>query len=161
MGIKVRAQEKPPYEPVEPGEYKARLTNVEESLDGLYGPQVQFDFEIIDDEDYSGHSLRGWTPLKQDEEGNFTFWDGTKLWAWAMALRDNRPIEPDEEFELTNLLNAECRLIVVHKKKEDGTITDKIDNVLPPKKGKSKHAVTQQPEAEPVDPDEGFESIPF
>lgn len=156
--VKVKTQEPPPYEPVEPGEYKARLTELEEELEGMYGPQVRFTFEITDDQDYKGQTVRGWCSLKLDEDGEFTFWEGTKLWDWVIALRGSEPMSTEEEFELDDLVGSTCRILVVTKKKKDGTPTDKIDNVLPPKKGRAAGSNKKQAEMEE---EADFDSIAF
>jgi hypothetical protein len=157
--VRVKSQEPPPYEPVEPGEYKAKLTELEEELEGQYGPQVRFTFEITDDQDYKGQTIRGWCSLKLDDDGEFTFWEGTKLWDWIAALRGGTAVGADgEEFELDDLVGSTCRIMVVTKRKKDGTPTDKIDNVLAPKKGKAAGPAKKQAEMEE---ESDFDSIPF
>lgn len=156
--VKVKSQEPPPYEPVEPGEYKAKLSELEEELEGKFGPQVRFTFEILDDEDYKGQTVRGWCSLKLDDEGDFTFWEGTKLWDWVAALRSGNTVATNEDFELDDLVGSTCRIMIVTKKKMDGTPTDKIDNVLPPKKGKAAGSNKKQSEMEA---EEDFDAIPF
>jgi hypothetical protein len=157
--VNVKTQEPPPYEPVEPGEYRAKVAEVGIETEGLYGPQVRFTFEITDDDDYKGQNIRGWAALKLNEDGEFTFWEGTKLWDWVTALRGGTAVGSDGvDFELDELVGKPCRILVVTKKKKDGTPTDRIDNVLPPKKGKAAGPAKKQAEMEE---ESDFDSIPF
>jgi hypothetical protein len=136
MGIKVNRQEAPEYEPMVPGEYRARVKELEEQEDGQYGPSVKLRFEILDDEDYDDRVISGFCPLKLDDEGDYTMWPGTKLWDWATALLGD--VEPFDLEDLDDLVGKEARIVVVQKKKKDGNIGDKISEVLAPKKSKGK-----------------------
>lgn len=157
MAIKVKGQEQPDFEPMEPGEYKAKLSELEEELEGQYGPQVRFTFEVMDDEDYNGDTIRGWASLKTDDDGDYTFWEGTKLWDWVTALRGGDAVGVGEEFSLDDLIGNTCRILVVNKTKKDGTPTDKVDNVLAPKKTKAPGSRRKQAEMEE---EEDFDQLP-
>jgi hypothetical protein len=158
MPIGIRKTEQPPYTPVEPGEYKAKVTEVEEEPDGQYGPQVRFTFEILDDSDYEGTTLRGWAALKEDDAGNYTFWDGTKLYTWALAMLGNDTSKLDDLTDLDQLKGNKCRVIVVNKTKQDGSVRDSISEVLAPKQGKAKGSAPKAAEAENQ---QDFNDIPF
>lgn len=158
MGIKVKGQEQPEFTPMEPGEYKAFVKELQEELEGQYGPQVRFEFEIIDDEDYAGDTIRGWASLKIDDDGDYTFWEGTKLWEWVTALRGGEVVGVSEEFELEDLVGEPCRIMVVAATKQDGTPKDKINAVLPPKKGK---AAGSKKKEVAMEEEEDFDQLTF
>lgn len=147
MGIKVKPRERPEYEPMEPGEYKAKLVDIQEDTESKYGAQVRFEFEVIDDEDYNGQSIRGWANLKEDDDGDYTFWEGTKLWEWVWALNGGKAPNLNAGFDLDDLKNNPCRIVVETGTKKDGTLTDRIGSVFPPKKGKAGKELAKEKQA--------------
>jgi hypothetical protein len=163
MPIRVKAQDKPEYEPMEEGEYKARVREITEDLESEYGPQARFEFEIIEDEDYAGSTIRAWASLKEDDAGDYTFWPGTKLWDWVVALRGGDQNAAGDIQTLDDLVDSECRIVVKTKLKKDGNPTDRITEVLAPKKGKStgKTLKAEKQEQSAKEDDADFSKIPF
>ncbi len=146
MPIKVTASE---HEAMEPGQYRARLTKLEED-EGQFGPFVKFFFEVIGDEDYAGESISGIASLKLTPD--------TKLWQWYSGLK-GQPPEKGREIDLEEILDNECMLVVGHKTTDRGTFAT-IDAAHPVRRHRRGQEETSRPE--PEDPnEEDYEDIPF
>jgi hypothetical protein len=102
------------------GIYRARVNSIEAD-EGQFGPQVKFEFEILD-EPYADRTLVGWCSAK--------FSVRTKLFKWTRGILGRR-IQVDERFDSDKLVGRECRLSVTIKiRADDGTEFNKIDEVL-------------------------------
>ena len=129
------------YEPLEPGDYRAKFTGYEED-EGEHGPFVKLFFELLDEE-HAGKILTGIAYTK--------FNPMSKLFAWTQALL-GRPIEDGEEIDLDDLVGRECMLDIEHRKTERGTF-ERVVAVRPVRKKKGK--------PEPVADEEDFDDLHF
>ncbi len=137
------------HEAMEPGQYRARLTRLEED-EGQYGPFVKCFFEVIDDEDYAGESISGIASLKLTPD--------TKLWQWYSSL-NGRPPEKGTEIDLEKIRGNECMLVVGHKTTDRGTFAT-IDAVHPVRRRRRGQEEASWPEPEDLT-EEDYENIPF
>jgi hypothetical protein len=110
--------EKKVYELLEVGTYAAMVQTIEQ-VTGQYGDQAKFTF-ALDDSDVT---LTAWASAKYGNK--------TKLGRWAAAILGGMP----DTLDTDDLVGKPCRITVVVKAKDDGTQYNKVDEVLPPKKG--------------------------
>lgn len=100
------------------GDYKARITEIDED-EGLYGPQVKFEFTISGGE-FDGESLLGWCSAK--------FSAKSKLYQWTRAAF-GADIPEDYPFNSDDLLNRKVALTVIIMQKDDGSEFNRIEGV--------------------------------
>ena len=133
MGFKL---EKKVYELLEMGTYAATVKALEQA-EGEYGPQAKFTFALDDSE----ATLTAWASA--------TYSAKSKLGRWTTAILGAMP----DVFESESLVGKPCRITVLVKAKDDGTQYNKVDEVLPPKKGqkpKPEEAVIPTLEEAPI-----------
>ena len=107
---------------LEAGVYRATVKSLE-SVDGQYGPQAKFVFELdgLNLEDGSPASLWAWASWKLNP--------ATKLHRWVLALGGERPV-PGHQYNLSKVIGTRCRLLIENKETEDGTRA-RVREVLP------------------------------
>lgn len=127
--------EKKEYVVLDTGTYTATVASIEQT-DGQYGPQLQWDFRLED-----GSSQRAWCSQSLTPK--------SKLFAWAKALLGEVP----DSIDTDDLLGLPCRLSIVMRTREDGSETNKVDNVLAPKAGQKRRPMPE--------PEEEVAEIPF
>jgi hypothetical protein len=136
-------QVKAGYDPLATGEYDARLVSIE-AVDGQYGTQVRFTFELTDSA-HSGRRLTAYARLSDSVKG--------KLAQYVGALM-GRPLQAGEFIDWQILLNRTCRLVVLKAVKPDGTTYNKVEGVLPA-------PAQPTPAPQPAQAPEGQEGDPF
>lgn len=119
------------------GTYAATVKGIEETT-GQFGPQLQWEF-LLDD---GSSTLRTWSSQSLSAK--------SKLGRWTRAILGDIP----EELDTQDLIGKPCRLSVVIKAREDGSETNRIDEVLAPRAGQKARPM---PEPEP----EKETEIPF
>jgi hypothetical protein len=153
MTLRMRAQE---HEPPEPGIYRARLADLQES-EGQYGPFVKWFYELLE-EGYEGQTIRDQSSIPE------IFTAATKTWQRAQALL-GRPIRPGEEIDLRDLIGNEGMLTLGHKETDHGTFAT-IEAVNPVRRKKRKKQAPPEPSDieegdEDDEDDDELESAPF
>lgn len=107
---------------LEPGVYRAKLVSVT-SEDGQYSTQAKFVFELagVTAEDGAPGQLWAWS--------SFKLTPATKLHRWVLALAGKRPV-PGQQYNLSALVGAPCRVLVELKETEDGP-RPRVHEVMP------------------------------
>lgn len=113
-------QVKAGYDPLPTGEYDAKLVHIE-AVDGAYGKQIKFRFELTDPA-HSGRRLTVYARSSDSLKG--------KLTQYVSAIQ-GRPLQPGETIDWDALLNRPARLVVLKAVKPDGTVYNKVESVLP------------------------------
>ncbi len=109
---------------VEPGTYSALITEITEKPDGLYGPELQFQFVILDDEgDETDQEIRGYCSAKWGEKA--------KLYKWAKSVLGQKRVQPQMPLDTDKLLKRKCDLVVIGYTRKDGAPGSKVDDVFP------------------------------
>ena len=103
---------------VEAGVYPAKVKAIED-IDGQYGRQWQFTFEL---DDYPDEEPVAWASAKL---GTLS-----KLYRWATALLGQPPIL-NEKLLPENLVGLPCRLNVSEKPGDDGKVVSYVSDLLP------------------------------
>ena len=138
------------YPVIPTGEYDARITEVEEKLDGQFGDQFQYSFEITSGEQ-QGHPLLGWSSQKFSKK--------SKLREWATAVTQ-RSFGPGDGVNVDDMIDKPIRISVLRKSGDDGGEFNKVDSVLPPsiaqkkKAAQSAEATENSQAEEPLEADE-------
>lgn len=119
------------YEPVDAGIYLARVDAVEEE-EGQFGTQLKWHFGILEP-GLEDKTLMGWCSA--------TFSPKSKLWAWCKALLFGGRDIPDyfDTLDTAKFVGTQAQLVVTMERGNDGTLYNKIKDVLPVR--------TQQPAA--------------
>lgn len=130
MGLVLTATVGGNYVPVEEGLYDATITRYEDSEPHAeYGPGVKVFFQIDETDDAGedgGRELSGLASVKFSEKAKLRLWSEAAI---------GRKIEPDEEFELDQIVGKRVKIKVVHVHKGD-KVYDRIDDVIPMRKPK-------------------------
>jgi hypothetical protein len=84
-------------------------------------------FELTE-EGYEGHTIRSWTSR--------SFHPRSTGYAYASVLY-GRDLEPTERVKKSLLVNAPCRVKVGHYEKKDGTVRNKVEFLMKPKRAKA------------------------
>jgi hypothetical protein len=114
------------YEPIEPGNYLAKIIQIED-VSGQFGDQHRFTFELAPDEEGESRTLLGWCSAK--------FSSKSKLGEWVRAiLFNNGEIPTGFKLDTDKLIGKSVRLLVSADEDKDGTITNKIAQIFPVKK---------------------------
>jgi len=125
-------------EPMPTGEYPVKLVELT-TVDGKYGEQLRFKFEVVKG-DYAGRTLIAFaTP-----SGN----PASKCVRWASALLE-RALQAGEQLDLQSLIGRYARAVVVVKASGDGREVNVIQEILPARRAK------------PTPPPEPVEGDPF
>jgi hypothetical protein len=114
MAIVIRARG---FEPLPTGEYRVVLTDVQ-LVDTQYGDQLKWIFLVPNKE----RTLVAYSTSSPSLNG--------KCMKWASALL-NRPIQPNEEVNLEDLLDKSAIAVVVCKRREDGSEYNQIVDLRP------------------------------
>lgn len=86
-----------------PGNYAVQITKIEQ-VAGQYGPQLQFQFQLVDAEDkLTDGQIRGWCSERWGPK--------TKLTEWARNILGRLP-GPDKPFDTDWLLGRKCDVLV-------------------------------------------------
>lgn len=109
--------QKTEFEVYDTGTYLATVASIRQ-VDGQFGPQFQWDFDVEPD-----GQIRGWTGITMSSKSKFG--------QWVRGILGEIPDEVDTD----KLVGLPCRLSVVIKTREDGTEFNRVDNVLAPRKG--------------------------
>lgn len=127
--MKINKQE---YSLHEEGEkYAAWVKRIEDAGEGTYGPQLKWVFEI-----------------EGEEEREQFAWSGTamtprsKLTKWVKNLHDG--VIP-ETVDTEELHGVPCSLLFEHSDNPDGTVSERVVNVLPRKGAKVKDFSDEAP----------------
>lgn len=125
-------------EPMPTGEYPVKLVELT-TVDGKYGEQLRYKFEVVKGE-YAGRTLTAFaTP-----SGN----PASKCIRWASALLE-RTLQAGEQVDLESLIGRYARAVVVVKSTADGREVNVIQEILPARRAK------------PTPPPEPVEGDPF
>ncbi len=109
---------------VEPGTYSAIVKEITEEAEGMYGPQLRFQFVVLDDDsDETDQQIRGWASAKWGEK--------TKLFKWAKSILGSKKCAPNQPIDTDKLLGKKCDLVVAARKKQDGSMGSGIEDVFP------------------------------
>lgn len=124
-------------EPLPVGEYPVKLVELT-TIDGKYGEQLRYKFEVVKGE-YAGRTLIAFaTP-----SGNTS----SKCIRWAQSLL-GRALQAGEQLDLQSLVGKYARAIVVVKSIGDGREVNTIQEILPARR-------------QPPPPPEPVEGDPF
>lgn len=116
----------PEYTVLPTGDYRARIVEVQE-IEGKYGAQLQWQFEIAQGE-HQGESVRGWTSTKFGINPNTNAPAKARQWteaAFQRRLQANEVVDTDE------LAGRELVLTVAEVEKANGDPTNQILAVKP------------------------------
>lgn len=139
-------QVKAGYDPLPTGEYDARLTSIE-TVDGQYGVQVKFTFELTDPA-HSGRRLTAYTRLSDSLKGKLAQYVGAIL---------GRPLQAGEVINWDALMNRPARLVVLKAVKPDGTVYNRVQEVLPaPVQAQAQPQATPTPPPAPAETGDPF-----
>jgi class 3 adenylate cyclase len=112
-------------EPLPTGEYPVKLVELT-TVDGKYGEQLRFKFEVVKG-DYAGRTLIAFaTP-----SGN----PASKCVRWASALLE-RTLQAGEQVDLESLIGRYARAVVVVKSTADGREVNAVQEILPVRRAK-------------------------
>lgn len=119
------------YEPVDAGIYLARVDDVVVE-EGQFGQQLKWHFGI-QEPGLEDKTLIGWCSA--------TFSPKSKLWSWSKALLFGGREIPDyfDEIDTQKFIGTQAQLVVAMERGNDGTLYNRIKDVLPVR--------TQQPAA--------------
>jgi DNA-directed RNA polymerase subunit RPC12/RpoP len=109
-------------EPLPTGEYPVRVESVNEQ-EGKYGVQLVWKLRVLAPE-HEGKELTAWT--------NTTTSTNSKLARWAQSLGFEP--EPGEELDTNDLIGRKAIAVVVVKRAEDGSIFNRVEDLLPLRK---------------------------
>ncbi len=122
MGYTIKRTE---FQPLESGIYPATVGDVTLE-EGKFGQQLKLKFNLDDAEELGeDRSLIGWCSA--------TFSPKSKLYGWTRALLFGGRDIPEEfgELDVDTLKGRRCMLSVGTKKGDDGTVFNKITDLLP------------------------------
>lgn len=135
MGVVITVQES---DPLPTGEYPVKLAELT-TIDGKYGEQLRFKFEVVRG-NYAGRTLIAFaTPSGSP---------ASKCVRWASALLE-RTLQAGEQVDLESLIGRYARAVVVVKSTADGREVNTIQEILPARRPK------------PTPPPEPVEGDPF
>ncbi|MFZ2096380.1 MAG: hypothetical protein WAV05_07050 [Anaerolineales bacterium] len=133
MGITIQQTH---YEPIPAGTYSAKFATVEQTT-GQFGDQIKFKLELPPDEEGESRSLIAWASMK--------FSPKSKLYEWAKAaIFEGGDIPLDYNIDCDEFLGKKVRIVVTEADK-DGTIINKIVQLLPYKSATSVKPVSSPP----------------
>ncbi len=107
------------------GYYPTVITDIEET-EGNYGPQLQFQFVVLDAEgDQTDSEIRGWCGMSWGEK--------SKLYAWSKAILGKRCPGPGQPMDTDRLKNKKCDIQVEVKpnQTQPGQFRSSIVGVFP------------------------------
>lgn len=128
------------YTVLDTGTYSATIKEIvasEATFEGKTTPRLTWKFALED-----GTEQWGFT-------GVYLGGPKATLTKWVRNLLGELP----DELDTDTLIGKPCRLSIVVRTKDDGSETNKVDNVLPPKPGQKARLVPE--------PEEEEASIPF
>jgi hypothetical protein len=109
---------------IEPGFYRAKLSEIIEEKDGQFGPQLRLQWIVIDEDgNATDKEIRSWVSAKWHEK--------SRLFGVAKALLKSKCPQPPNGIDTDNLIGKRADLEVVPYKKQDGSDGTKIGNVYP------------------------------
>ena len=109
---------------LEPGFYRAQITEILEEPDGKFGPQFRFQFVVLDTGgDQTDQEIRGWCSQKWHEKA--------KLHEWAKAILGRKCPAATENFDTDKLMSKRCDLEVIANPKPDRPDGTKISKLYP------------------------------
>jgi hypothetical protein len=124
------------YDPIPTGKYPAKVMEIEQ-VEGQFGPQLKFKFEIPNVEGEK-RELISWASMK--------FSPQSKLYAWTQAAVFSGGSVPREyTFNSDDMVGRKVNLVVIEKEGKNGNAFSQIENVLP----------FSKPAPTPPPPDEG------
>ena len=118
------------YETVEPGVYAATITEVIKE-DGDFGEQIRFTFSL----DGSESTLLAWASAKLSNK--------SKLGQWVTGILGEMP----ERLDIQTLVGRSVNILVNVVTKEDGSKTNRVENVTMPKQTSK-----PKPKPQPIEP---------
>jgi hypothetical protein len=121
------------YEPMEPGSYEAIFMRYEGD-EMEHGPVFKLFFEITNDHEYEGKELSRLVSQKFNPQSH--------LFQTVQGLL-GRPIRPNEEIDLDDLVGRPCVLNVGHNVKERGTF-EYIEGVNPAQRKKQREKLDSE-----------------
>ena len=135
------------YEPIDPGNYVAKIAKIED-VEGQFGEQHKFTFELAPDEEGETRTMLGWCSAK--------FSSKSKLGEWVRAiLFNNNEIPTGFELDTDELIGRSVMLQVSTEKDTDGNEINKIAKMYPVKKKAKPAKIVQELGYEPdQEPDE-------
>lgn len=107
-------------EPLPTGEYPVQLVELT-TVDGKYGEQLRFKFEVVKGE-YAGRSLIAFASPSGSP--------ASKCVRWASALL-GRALQAGEQLDLQSLTGKYARAVVVVKATADGREVNAVQDLLP------------------------------
>ena len=105
------------YEPIPTGNYRA-VCREAEFVEGQFGEQVQFQFELTDP-GYEDRRLKAWASA--------TFSSQSKLFKWARNVLGEGVTAAG--FAPADLLDKRVQLVITEQYRDDGTAYNKIEDV--------------------------------
>lgn len=107
-------------EPIPTGEYPVQLKELT-TVDGKYGEQLRFKFEVVKGE-YAGRVLIAFASPSGSPN--------SKCVRWASALMGRTP-QAGEQLDLQELVGKYARAVVVVKSTADGREVNAVQEILP------------------------------
>lgn len=108
------------YEVLPVGEYQAKIGALE-ALDGSYGPQLKFRFDLQGE--HAGRFVMGWTSQ--------SFTPKSKLYNWTKAAFGGGEIVSTYDLDLDDLLDRAVTIVLVTATGSDGSEFNKVHDVKP------------------------------
>lgn len=124
-------------EPLPTGEYPVKLVEIT-TVDGKYGEQLRFKFEVVKGE-YAGRSLIAFASPSGSPS--------SKCVKWASALL-GRSLQAGEQLDLQSLIGNYARAVVIVKSTADGREVNTVQEILP-----ARRAPATPPPPKPTEPD--------
>ena len=128
------------YTPIPTADYPAVIREIE-AVDGEYGQQLKFLLGLGQVADVDGEMPDEGHERRLTAYASCKLSPKSKLWGWAQACR----LDPEEGLNTADMIGKTVRVTVVVKKRDDGTLTNRVEEVFPPAKGAK--AIEEAPES--------------
>ena len=110
------------YETMPEGLYPGKVQKID-GVEGLYGPQFKFVFEVYEEGKILPQEITAWCSRK--------FSTKSKLFAWTKAALGGNPIPEDYNFSALDIIGKDLTIFVEQTEpNEDGTVYNRIGKVM-------------------------------
>jgi hypothetical protein len=106
------------YKVIDEGVYAARIASAE-PVEGQYGQQIKFSFDVLDADEET--SLLGWASAKLTPK--------TKLFEWAKAAMGDQ-FEPGQDLNIDDFVGRKVQLVVARRLSADGSEFNKVEKMM-------------------------------
>lgn len=105
------------YDPIAAGKYVAKIGELEEES-GDYGPQIKFNFDVLDPAGGANKAITGWCSMKFNPK--------TKLYLWMQVIMGDIP--GDYEFDSDDVVGKKVYLNIIEVPGDNG-VFNKIESI--------------------------------